>query len=138
MRYMMSIFLLTIVSCNQNSVRVVDIPANQEFTLKIGEQASVDNGSLFIQFTDVVEDSRCPMNARCIWAGNGKIALEIQKTHSDMVTRTLNTTLEPQSTEFDSYEIQFKMLTPEPVAGSEIRREDYRATLAAIRKASKQ
>jgi hypothetical protein len=138
MRYMMSIFLLMVASCNQNSVRVVDIPANQEFTLKIGEQASVDNGSLFIQFTDVVEDSRCPMNARCIWAGNGKIALEIKKTNSDKVTRTLNTTLEPQSTEYNSYEIQFKLLAPAPVVGSEIRREDYRATLATKRTAGGQ
>ena len=129
MRYFTFIILLMIASCNQDSVRVVDISLSQEFTLKIGEQASIDNASLFVRFTDVVEDSRCPIDAQCIWQGNGKISLEIQKPNSEKVTRTVNTTLDPQDVVYDSYEIQFKQLRPEPIAGSEIKPEDYRATL---------
>ncbi len=129
MRYFTFIILLLIASCNQDSVWVIDIPSNQEFTLKLGEQASIDNANLFVRFIDVVEDSRCPINARCIWAGNGKIALEIQKPNADKITATLNTTLQPQTAVYHSYEIQFKQLRPEPIAGSEIKPEDYRATL---------
>ena len=134
MRYIIFIILLMAASCNQNTVRVVDVPLSQKFTLRLGGQASIDNANLFIRFTNVVEDSRCPINARCIWAGNGKIALEIQKLNADKIMATLNTTLQPQIAVYDSYEIQFKQLRPEPVAGSEIKPEDYRATLLVTKK----
>lgn len=129
MRYFTFMILLLAASCHQDSVRVLDIPLSQEFTLKLGERASIDNANLVIRFIDVIEDSRCPINARCIWEGNGKISLEMQKPDAEKVTVRVNTSLQPQTAVYDAYEILFKQLRPEPVAGSEIKPEDYRATL---------
>ena len=42
-------------------------PASAGPTAALGQQASVDG--LRVTPLSVIEDSRCPINARCIWAG---------------------------------------------------------------------
>ena len=53
-------------------------PLGQEFDLRQGANARVDERWL-IEFSGVPEDSRCPMNARCIWEGNARIALIVRE-----------------------------------------------------------
>ena len=42
----------------------------------LGQKAYVD-GPL-VQPVEVVEDSRCPMNARCVWAGRTRLSVRIE------------------------------------------------------------
>jgi hypothetical protein len=46
-----------------------------EVTLRVGETTLVDN--VDIRFTGVLEDSRCPSDVQCIWAGNARAALAV-------------------------------------------------------------
>jgi hypothetical protein len=52
---------------------------HQEFSLKINQRARISTVStiLNIKFSELVQDSRCPPGANCIWAGKAIIALEI-------------------------------------------------------------
>lgn len=134
MRYLCMIVLLLAMSCNQDSVLVIDTPLNQELTLAIGQQASVDQGNLVVTLTGVPEDSRCPIDAVCIWAGNGKVALNLRRGTSANVAVTLNTMLDPHAVAFGIYEIRLTKLTPEPFAGHPVDPADYRATLLVSRK----
>lgn len=43
----------------------------------MGEEKSLQKEKLKIKFVDVPEDSRCPMNARCVWIGNARIKLKV-------------------------------------------------------------
>jgi hypothetical protein len=52
----------------------------------LGETATV--GTLRIRPLSVVEDSRCPINARCIWAGRMILRAEI-RSRGRAVTRDL-------------------------------------------------
>ena len=49
----------------------------KEFSLGIGQTASIEGEKLVIKFKAVLEDSRCPVNVVCVWAGNGKVEFEI-------------------------------------------------------------
>ncbi len=70
---------------NQATPRV-----GKEFSLKVGQQAKVDGVDLNLKFTGVPQDSRCPTNVNCVWAGNAEVALEW--THNKCTTTiTLNT-----------------------------------------------
>ena len=60
-------------SCDQKAT----VPLKQEFDLKLGQSAVAGDERLKINFVSVVEDSRCPEGATCIWAGNAKIALTL-------------------------------------------------------------
>lgn len=54
--------------------RIVSLKEKQNIFLK--EQ------QLNLTFKKVVQDSRCPMNARCIWAGNATVEIEVMTTFS--------------------------------------------------------
>lgn len=52
---------------------------HQDFSLKINQRARIPIGTstLNIKFSDLVQDSRCPPETYCCWAGKAIIALEI-------------------------------------------------------------
>lgn len=51
------------------------------FVLKAGQQAGIADNlmqrTLIVRFDEVVEDSRCPEGANCIWAGQAIVAVSI-------------------------------------------------------------
>ena len=63
---------------------------NQSF--KLGEEVSIpfdslatlnDKGTILVfQFADLIEESRCPPGATCIWAGRATIELKVDKARS--------------------------------------------------------
>lgn len=83
----------------------------QELQMKPGEQRSADRGCITVKFVSVVEDSRCPMNARCIWAGNAKIKIVVSKGKMAPKFVELNTGLEPNSVKLYGYTITLEGLT---------------------------
>ncbi len=48
--------------------------AGQTLTLAVGETASLGVEGASVSFDRVVEDSRCPANAQCIWQGRTRCA----------------------------------------------------------------
>ena len=101
---------------------------NQEFKLLINKQKIVTKDKLTIKFVSLVEDSRCPTDTNCIWAGNAKITIKINKGKSAAKTFELNTNLEPQVVTFAGYEIKLTNLTPQPASNIRINRNGYAAT----------
>ncbi|MEO6654770.1 MAG: hypothetical protein ABIO36_01670 [Pyrinomonadaceae bacterium] len=109
----MKIFILTIIAI----FGITAVSAAQRIetlTLRVGQQKTADRGKIKIKLISVIEDSRCPINARCIWAGNAKIKISISKGRSAAKTYELNTGLDPHSINVDGYEIKFVDLTPYP------------------------
>ncbi|MEX2372572.1 MAG: hypothetical protein WD800_02100, partial [Dehalococcoidia bacterium] len=45
-------------------------------TMDVGDRLVLDDGSA-LRFVGLVEDSRCPMDAMCIWQGQAVLAFEI-------------------------------------------------------------
>lgn len=59
----------------------IEAPAMQTVTLGIGEQFVLSDGSR-LTYMSLVNDSRCPPDVQCIWAGDAEIALRWQPAHS--------------------------------------------------------
>lgn len=112
------------------------VPLNKEFQIKAGEKVSLEKSSLTLSFTEVVEDSRCPENVKCIWAGNGKVALLISATGRRPGKVNLNTMLEPKQDSYGGYDVKLVKLDPYPKEGTAIGKGDYVATLLVTRKQS--
>jgi len=98
--------------------------------MKIGESITV--GDLRLTFRSVEGDSRCPIDAVCVWAGDGEIALKIEQG-SKAAVAALHTTLEPKKTEWSGYTISLVSLTPAPKASTQTSRADYRAEILVTR-----
>ena len=102
---------------------------DHEIKLKIGESAKAPGDDLKIEFDSVTEDSRCPKGVNCIWAGNAKVLLKVEKEAGKPASVELNTNIKPNTSRYLEYELRLKELKPYPVADSTIKSSDYEVTL---------
>jgi len=91
-------------------------PLDKVFKLGVRQSVKLDNEDFNIQFLSVLEDSICPENAQCIWAGAVVIHMKVKygqtveeyllanspgrESYSDI----------PRSVVIDKYQIQFMSL----------------------------
>ncbi len=101
---------------------------NQKFTVQINQQKTIAKNKLTIKFVSLVEDSRCPTDTNCIWAGNAKITIKVSNGKSAAKTFELNTNSKPQTVSFAGYEIKLTNLNPSPATNIRINRNGYVAT----------
>jgi len=109
------------------------IAVDRDFDLKPGQTARVGGTAITVSFVGVPEDSRCPVDVQCVWAGNGAVSLVVTDETGAKSTVILNTTLSPRSARVSGYEINFAGLKPEPKQGSPIPLANYVATLRVTR-----
>jgi hypothetical protein len=108
---------------------VQHVTLNQEFEVKVGQQVLVENAGLRINFQVVAEDSRCPVNVKCVWTGNAKIVLRLSKAGKRNATINLNTGLDPKHLSYQGYDIKLVKVMPQRKDGVTINSGDYAVTL---------
>lgn len=113
------VVLLAMIGC-QTSTSSADPQLGEEFELGLGEQVNLDNQGLSITFNELLEDSRCPKGVTCFWAGNAKVALQINEHEA-----TLNSNLEPRQTTIYSYQVALISVSPYPIYMMDFQKEDY-------------
>jgi hypothetical protein len=136
-----AVLIATLAACSGNTstgadakVQTSETLAQREigraFDMKIGETIGV--GDLRLTFRSVEGDSRCPIDAVCVWAGDAEIALKIEQG-SQAAVAALHTMLEPKKTEWNGYTVSLVSVLPAPRAASSIDPKDYRAQLVVTR-----
>ena len=103
----------------------------REFKLTAGQQVTVKGTKLRIRFIAVENDSRCPSDVTCVWAGNAAVQLQLG-TGRGSKTVTLNTSKSPSfvgETEYHGFKVKLVDLSPYPRSNQKIARRDYTATL---------
>lgn len=117
------------------------VPAvlDSAFVLAHDQAALLQAENLAVKFVDVAEDSRCPVGVECIWQGQVKIDLEIQRQDENPDTIQLTGLAgEPEQAEKavgDLY-IRLTKVEPQPMKGSILTIFDYRITLTISRNTS--
>jgi hypothetical protein len=112
------------------------VPIDKEFSLGIGQTASIEGEKLVIKFKAVLEDSRCPINVVCVWAGNGKVEFEIIDIDGQNKTVILNTEEEPVAATLKGHKLKLISLRPPRIDGVQISPRDYSVTLRVERNSS--
>ena len=103
----------------------------REFKLKVGRQVTVKGTKLRIRFVAVENDSRCPSDVTCVWAGNAAVQIQLGIGRGSK-TVTLNTSKSPSfvgEDEYHGYKVKLVELGPYPRSDRKIARRDYTATL---------
>lgn len=109
---------------------------DKEFSLGIGQTAHIEGEKLVIKFKAVLEDSRCPINVVCVWAGNGKVEFGILDIDGQNKTVILNTEEEPKEVTLKGHKLKLISLNPPRVDGVSISPGDYSVTLLVERKSA--
>ena len=103
-----------------------------EVTVKLGQ--SVDcGGGIAIRFEDVLEDSRCPEGATCVWAGNAKVSVTVTRTGKEPARVELNTNLEPRTARALNCTLEVIRLDPVRRVHEEVDKNAYIVRLKVIR-----
>lgn len=131
---------IAMAACGRNTDPVdqgstfVHVEAGDTIRLAYGESATLGSGGARITFRAVEGDSRCPINAVCVWAGDAHIRLAgIDAAAGTMIDLHLHTRLEPRSAEFADFRIELLEVAPAPVDPPAARAEDYSVRLAISR-----
>jgi hypothetical protein len=121
--------LLAACGGGDDAVANVKVPLGGEMKLGVGQVGEVSTEGVTLQFKDVTEDSRCPLNALCIQAGKATVQLAVAK--SGVGSQTVSVTLGSGDgySLFADYRIRLVQLDPYPVAGQTIVPGNYVATL---------
>ena len=130
---MRTIFLTLMLTFFFGSLLTVEAQTGREIRVRINQQKAVSGTRLNIKFIAMVEDSRCPTDANCIWAGNAKIKIRISKNGKAAKTFELNSNLAPPTVVFEGHEFKLTALTPAPSSNIRINRNGYIATLSVRR-----
>lgn len=108
-------------------------PVRQEQKVQINKQKKFSRSSLSVKFVELVEDSRCPKDVDCVWAGNARIKIEVKRSGSQKEIIELNTNINDKSARYDGLLIELVDLTPKPASNVRINRNGYVATIAVSR-----
>ena len=99
-------------------------------TLRIGESVTPPRSTTVVTLTDVSDDSRCPTDATCVWAGDATVSLRIQPAKGPVETVALHLNRpDARSATAAGLRLRLERLEPAPQTGRPIERGRY---LAAI------
>jgi hypothetical protein len=102
------------------------------FNLRAGRQVTLKGETLRIKFVAVENDSRCPSDVKCVWAGNAAVRLEVSMSRRDSKSLTLNTSRSSAlvgETQYRGYKLRLVGLDPYPRSDQKIAAGDYTVTL---------
>lgn len=108
-------------------------PARQEQKIQVNKQKKFSRSDLNIRFIELTEDSRCPENARCVWAGNAKVKLEVKGKGAASQIIELNTNGGDKSARYNGLLIELTDVSPAKKTNAPIKKNSYIATIAVSR-----
>ncbi len=109
--------------------------AEPVFVLAGGQQVTVADSALTVRFDRVLEDSRCPAQVDCVWAGQARIALVVQSGGAPPQTVELSTYPASDATGptagVGMHSVTLRALDPYPQSPQDSPAlQDYRATIS--------
>jgi hypothetical protein len=139
-RFLTAVLILASAACSTNGATDVDADASAaiaaalasgpiEVTLRAGEYKRVVGEQLGVGFTRVVTDSRCPIDAVCVWMGDGVAEIELVAGGGRTGKVELHTSLDPKSQVWNGVKITLLELAPAPQASQPTRPSAYSVRL---------
>jgi hypothetical protein len=122
-----SVLVLVLVGITSYAFADNTIQLGVPFQLGFNQTATMQE--LQIKITNLT-DSRCPSDVTCVWQGQAKILIVINKNSQNLGNFSLilnDKNLEARS--FDHYSIQLIKVDPSPISTKNIQLSDYDVTL---------
>jgi hypothetical protein len=125
-RFLTGLLILSAAACSTNGTTDVEDASAAiaaalasgpiEVTLRHGEYKRVAGEQLGVGFSRVLADSRCPIDAVCVWMGDAVAELELTAAGGRTDKVELHTSLEPKSQLWNGVKVTLLELQPAPRA----------------------
>lgn len=129
MKTLLPVFACVIIFCGVADARSLSA---ETVRVMINKEIFLPKSKLYVRFVSLIEDSRCPTDTTCVWAGNAKITVRVSR-NGNVKAIILNTNPKEPVAGFGGYSIKLVRLTPEPRSNIRIDRNRYQATLEIAR-----
>ena len=129
---MRNVFLGLILTLIFGGAMTANAQGTQQISVRLNKQAKASRSNLTIKFISV-EDSRCPQDVQCVWAGNAKVTIKVTSRRGGAQNFDLNTGAGEKSIKFNGYEIKLDTVTPYPRSNIRINPNGYTATFTITR-----
>jgi len=118
--FILALMFISFISCDEEPIPdSFSFGVENEFKIN-GDYHSIDN-SLNFTITDV-NDSRCPSDVVCIWAGKVDVKIKVESPVPGTIT--LSTYDNPVDT-IGNYSFKITDVSPYPISTKTIKLEDY-------------
>jgi hypothetical protein len=100
----------------------------ETLSVQIKKEKRFGKGKLTVRFVELVEDSRCPVDVNCIWAGNAVIKVRVTKNGRSKIL-TLETNGPANTVNVEGYSMKLVAIAPAMRSNARIDRNRYVATI---------
>ncbi|MCX7874909.1 MAG: hypothetical protein N2321_01940 [Melioribacteraceae bacterium] len=127
------LFLFLLLLFSSSCITESDLKFEKSVSLKKDDSTTVSlkynestliNDEFSISFEGIKNDSRCPIDVNCVWAGNAEVVLKISKHNFEKIF-ILNSFLYPKTIVFNQYEIELTKVLPLPKSNVQIKQSEY-------------
>lgn len=94
----------------------------------IGESTVVEEAAVWVSFSRVENDSRCPLRVQCVWPGDAEVVIELGPVVADAAEHRLHTNTGDSTVALGTMELALIRLDPYPEVPGGIIPEDYLVT----------
>ena len=117
------------------NVRCSDASAGTSIEVGIGETVPIGSEGLALTFLAVSEDSRCPTDVVCIWAGRATILVSLRRDGSNLgdFSLTLGEGAAAPVVEREGHRIRLTALEPNPISTRQPTSDQYLAILSVTK-----
>lgn len=119
-------------ACARHPTEPAGVQLNQPFGLRAWQSAVVPGG-LKVTFDRVVSDSRCPIDAICVWAGEAVLVLKLSRGADAPVEREVRADAASPEISHLAYKIKAIELAPYPRSDRKTPMEEFVATFTVTR-----
>lgn len=132
--FLLLVFLVGFIACKKDSeITSYKLNLGDTTEIKINETLKNEENNISIQMDSVLNDSRCPSDCECFWAGNAEVRF-IFKLENEEIRFTLNTYLTPKDYITNGYQISLLDLIPYPISMESISQNEYYAKMMIQKK----
>ncbi|MBK7105639.1 MAG: hypothetical protein IPH62_10185 [Ignavibacteriae bacterium] len=127
--FTISILVLT-TFCSDSITETESFNLFDDIIIEYNQKLVNDDENISIQFTELVGDSRCPIDAICVWEGDAEIKFRFSKNNS-FEDFTLHTSINyfNADTLLFGYRIELVEVFPYPQINIEIPSKDYKVKI---------
>ena len=85
--------LLLMSNCKTQSQTQTQTSDSKTFSIEINKKITIPNSKISLEFKEIVEDSRCPVDVTCVWEGIAIVNIDAtngnQKTNFQISNQNL-------------------------------------------------
>lgn len=125
-RLLALVLIVALAACGSTGAPATQAASlNQEIQLAPTERAAYEQQNLTVEFVRVVEDSRCPTDTTCVWAGEVKVQVATRLGSAEAVQHEIKA---GEHATVGAFRVFVVNVQPGRLSTREIPQQEYRVT----------